>query len=432
MLEKIINYLLLIFLFTLPWQTRYIILAGSLKNNYWEYGTLAIYASDILLIIIFILKIINNYLNKIKFKLAASTIWLIILSIGLLLANLFFSLNKLITLEHITWLILAIIIFIILQQTTLKKSTALLAFITGAALSGLLGLWQFITQSSFASTILGLATHDPNNLGVSVVEAIAPDGVTERWLRAYGSLDHPNMLGGLMFAGLIFSLYFIVKENSKSKKNILIMASLIALMGGLITSFSRAGWIAIFISVIIFIFYSLRNKQIKSKEVWSFFIINFIMIVLLALPYYYLFVPRFSTATRLEKISAEERYSGYKESWSVIKHHPIIGSGLGTYGLALEKINSKEQVWFYQPAHNIFLLLLGETGLAGLILFIYAIYLIFKKSTADSTNRNIIISVICGLFILGLLDHWLISLHFGLLFMATVLAIALKPQTDLR
>lgn len=425
-LTKIINYLLIIFLFSLPWQTRYILLAGSLKGEYWEYSTLALYASDALLILIFILAIINNYLNKIKIKLSTSTIWLLILSSGLLLVNLYFSLNKIVTLWHIGWLVLAIGSFIILQKSDLQKSSAIIAFITGAALSALLGLWQFISQSSFASTILGLAKHNPNQLGVSVIEAIAPDGIVERWLRAYGSLDHPNMLGGLMFAGLIFSLFFIANNNYKNKKNIFIYASLIALIGGLITSFSRAGMLAIFVSVVIFMFHSLRQKQIKSKEVWLFFIINFFMIILLAIPYYYLFVPRFYANSRLEIISTEERFAGYKESWSIIKIHPIVGSGLGTFGLALEKVDPKQEIWQYLPVHNIFVLIFTETGLAGLVLLISAIYLLFKKTTTN--NRILVISVLCGLFILGLLDHWLISLHFGLLMSAVVLGLALKPQ----
>jgi O-antigen ligase len=110
----------------------------------------------------------------------------------------------------------------------------------------------------------------------------------------------------------------------------------------------------------------------------------------------------------------------------VVKNHPIIGSGLGVYGLALEKIDPKQSVWFYQPVHNIFILILAETGLAGLILFIYAIYLAFKKATPD--NKILVLSLICGLFILGILDHWLISLHFGLFFFATVLGLALNKK----
>lgn len=426
-LEKIINYLLIIFLFILPWQSRYIFLAGNLKNEYWEYGTLALYASDAILVIILLLAIINYCLKKTRAKLQTSTIWLIILSSAALLINVYFSLNKLISLRNALWFIMAVGIFIILKNTSLKKSLAVLIFVISASLSGLLGLWQFVAQNSFASTILGLAKHDPTNLGVSVIEAIAPDGIIERWLRAYGSLDHPNIFAGLMMAGLIFSLYFIITGQNTDKKNIFIMAALVALTGGLATSFSRAGWLATVISILIFMIYSIKNQQIKSKEVWSFFIISFITISLLIIPYYYIFTPRISFDSRLEKISTEERYAGYKESWSIIKQYPILGSGLGTYGIALEKINSEKTVWFYQPVHNIFILILSEAGLIGVILSIFAIYLIIKKSITD--NKALVVSLLCGLLILGIFDHWLISLHFGFLFMATVLGLALNKKS---
>ena len=68
-LNKIIEYGLYLLVFLLPIQTRWIIKAGELN----EYGTISLYGTDILLIILAVLFIVAKFqiLNKIqnsKFK----------------------------------------------------------------------------------------------------------------------------------------------------------------------------------------------------------------------------------------------------------------------------------------------------------------------------------------------------------------------------
>ena len=54
-LQKIIEYGFYLFLFILPWQTRWIIVPGEINEGYFEYGTYSLYGSDILLIILLFL-----------------------------------------------------------------------------------------------------------------------------------------------------------------------------------------------------------------------------------------------------------------------------------------------------------------------------------------------------------------------------------------
>ena len=48
-----------------------------------------------------------------------------------------------------------------------------------------------------------MAVHKAEELGTSVVETVGADGLGERWLRAYGGLDHPNILGGILAVALL-------------------------------------------------------------------------------------------------------------------------------------------------------------------------------------------------------------------------------------
>ncbi len=54
-LQKIIEYGLYLFLFILPWQTRWIIKEGEINGGYFEYETYSLYGSDILLIVVLFL-----------------------------------------------------------------------------------------------------------------------------------------------------------------------------------------------------------------------------------------------------------------------------------------------------------------------------------------------------------------------------------------
>jgi O-antigen ligase len=151
-----------------------------------------------------------------------------------------------------------------------------------------------------------------------------------------------------------------------------------------------------------------------------------VVLGLFVVPYYYVFAPRLFGHTRLETKSVIERVAGLEESWHIFKAHPIIGSGLGNFGLALHSLDSKELVWFYQPVHNIFSLLLSEIGIFGILVFAWLIFSIFKQAWFIKENRALTLGLIVTLAILACFDHWLISLHAGIFIGATSLGLMLK------
>jgi len=411
-LKKIKHYLLLAFIFLLPWQTRWIINSGSINNGYFEYGTISLYAVDILLIILFLLS-----LKQLKFNVPKKYFLFLVCGLGFIIANIFFSLSPRLTMFHWLWLIAAGFISILIYQSKLSWKKLVLAFSSGAALSALLGLWQFFSQSSFASKWLGLALHNPITLGTSVIEF-----GSERFLRAYGSLDHPNMLGGLAAITLLFIFYLSSQE--KIKKSILVITTII-LTAGLVVSFSRAAWLAFLVGLIIMFVMQKQRKNLLLN-----FALCFLVFIFLFIPYHNLFFGRISMADRLENISISERVRNIQQTRVIFVKHPIIGSGFGTYGLALEKTNPNQEAWYYQPAHNVFLLILAEGGLVGLalaIIFLLAIFVGAWKKLPE--RRSLIASLFFALIIFVSLDHWLLSLHFGIYLLALVLTVVCKRDT---
>jgi hypothetical protein len=69
-LNKAIQLGLLLLLFLLPFQTRYIYHSAFVHGNFWEYGSQTIYATELLVWILIILSLVKVFLNRQKLNLS--------------------------------------------------------------------------------------------------------------------------------------------------------------------------------------------------------------------------------------------------------------------------------------------------------------------------------------------------------------------------
>ncbi len=95
--------------------------------------------------------------------------------------------------------------------------------------------------------------------------------------------------------------------------------------------------------------------------------------------------------TNLEYSSTQQRFLIWLSTIQIIKEHPLLGSGIGTfrihYPASQGKVLSLEKNKKYIPvanksinAHNDYLHLWAETGVIGLACFFWLIFLFYKKS----------------------------------------------------
>ncbi len=421
-MQRLNRWLIAISLFLLPWQAHFLLRAGEL-NGAWEYGSIRIFAIDCIILVAIALTLIAS---RGAARRSSNPLYRygMIIMLAYLAISLPFSLLPSLSAFRFASILVAALYLFILSQSDIPWRTATLSFIAGACWSSLLGIWQFATQTTFASTWLGVASHRPSELGVSVIEALAPDGRIERWLRAYGSLDHPNMLGAVAAISLIFVAWLWISRRRDGRfENIILAVATVSLAGGLIVSFSRAAWIAAAVGLLIIVI--CRFKQ-NWKQLGSFFLISAIVAGLFASQYYYLFAPRLGAENRLEEKSSTERITGIKESVAEIMKRPVFGSGLGTYTLARSQSDPDKEAWNYQPVHNVFLLIAAETGIVGLLLILGTIiaFLGFSIRRSPASSRPLIFALAAAIIASALLDHWLWSLHFGIIFSAALFGLA--------
>ncbi|MEI6597327.1 MAG: O-antigen ligase family protein, partial [bacterium] len=381
-LSKIIEYGLYSLVFLLSLQTRWVIRAGELNGGPWEYGTYSLYVTDILLILLLLLFIVRVGYSRIAGQVynekiyGNKIIWwfigglLLMCSISFLLAA-----SKWLALYKLGWLILGVGLFWLITSANYSRLKMIYFMLTGLFFQAVLGIWQFLTQSSFANKWLGMALHNGADLGTSVVEAVGSDGILERWLRAYGGFDHPNMLGGALVIGILLILYLSfadapVKNFFGSSGALLLKGFLIIFFAGLFFSFSRSAWLALAVGLAITAVLAIIGRNLKSqKGLAEIILVMGILLFILFSQYQNLITSRLDGEGRLEEKSASERLVSYQESWQLIKNNWATGVGLGNYTYVLNRQTPNQESFYYQPAHNVFLLVWSETGIVGLLFF---------------------------------------------------------------
>jgi len=450
--SKIIEYGLYSVVFLLPLQTRWII-----KSGLNEYQTYSLYGVDILLILVLLLFIVCTFYSWIaghppvpngtfgrgarndKNRLACYDNRVICWFLGgfLLISAIsgLLAIDKLLALYKFSWLILGVGLFWLIVSANYDKLKLIYAVFAGFFLQAILGVWQFFSQSSFSNKWLGLAAHDPAQLGTSVIEFVARDGIGERWLRAYGGLDHPNILGGVMAIVIILIINQIVIQGknfgitnyelriTNTVKKIIWWIFLAVFSVALFFSFSRGAWLAVLVGgFFMLISFAIRRDLKSQKAMLTAILFSSILIGVLFFQYNELVITRLTDNSRLEIKSKVERVASYREAIGMIKKYPITGVGLGNYTLALSRQIPNQESFYYQPTHNVFLLIWAEVGIFGLLFFIgLMIYLFARCFTA---RNNMVAASLIVLIILMSIDHWLFSLHFGILFFWLILGMA--------
>jgi O-antigen ligase len=461
-IEKSIEYGLYLFTFLLPWQTRLILAEGNL-NGVWEYGTISIYATEILLWVIFTLTAVWWFAKKSEIRnpksetnpkskiLNSKFVYLFIcLSAYLLysLVSILWSDSRIVALQ--TWAHLAggVGLFLVLRAAKFDVIKLVWAFVISAVIQAGLGVWQFLSQSTFSSKWLGMAMHDPTVPGTFVVET-----ELRRWLRAYGSLPHPNMLAGFL-ATAMFLIAWLYQKTEYGFKKIFLPVIFIILSFGLFTTFSKSvigGFLValFFLWAMIFLrkwssissgnngstglttgLFPKRVERVEGqKEIkiifFKFTLIFIAVATIFSVVFWEPVQTRIYGAERLEIKSTTERLDYFNQAWQLIKNHPFIGVGLGNYTLAVHnEINPNLQSWDYQPVHNIYLLILAELGIIGLILWLAVVFFIVKK--LPITHYPLLLTFL----VIGLFDHYLWTLYFGIILFWLVLGTKRKILTD--
>jgi len=217
-------------------------------------------------------------------------------------------------------------------------------------------IWQVCTGSDF---IRGYKTIV--NIGLVRATASFKDANT---LGIYSSAIAPLVLG--------LTLYYF-----KYKRKILMsVISFIALIG-IVLTYSRPTLLAVYIALFLL-------SIVRKDKVLLGVLVIFTLISPFILPRSVKDWAMQVNYNPIRFICNDDRIAIYRNSFNMIKHHPIIGVGANTY-MKNYKIYKESPEYRnivtsdYAYAHNNFLHMAAEIGLIGLGIFIWLLYKLFRE-----------------------------------------------------
>ncbi len=251
---------------------------------------------------------------------------------------------------------------------------ALVAFTGGLMLQAPIAVSQWLIR--IPSGIAGARSAEIGTQ-ISVGDAAA--------FRPAGLMRHPNELADYPLFLLPLVLLLIVDNGRGSSRSVRWTALMVGGVGGmlLLITLSRGAWIAGFVSLLWTVVIAARRgvlglRQLKTLGVAA------VAGVLLVLALYPTALRRL---TEDDQRSTQVRLAMFEQAGLIIRHHPIIGVGLGGYYRAAHETIPRSFALFSPEmrqgvtdnvVHNKYLLTLAENGIPGLLTTI-AVYLVFFR-----------------------------------------------------
>ncbi len=231
-----------------------------------------------------------------------------------------------------------ILLFLICRVMPYAQTDKILQTIIASGITiCLLGLHQFFFD--FPGTL-----HYLNN--PQVVDPLVTQFIQQK--RVYSVLITPNTLGAYLI--MLLPLFLFLRNK----------IWLLPLGGVLILTKSIGTFLTLLIT---FPFYAYQRRL---SNLSIFFLFLGVILTSIGIIWW-----RSSTPTHdfNPGFSLDMRWQYWKETWAIIKLHPITGIGLGNFNLPDARYT-----------HNLFLQLWAETGIAGMLSFIYLISLLLHKA----------------------------------------------------
>lgn len=443
-IHKTLFYLLLLFL---PVQ---------LGRHFWpvwsmvmgrrvDYLAPTLYLTDLLIIVLLFFWFIGlrnrymNYVLRISDKTLIHNTSTIILIFIFVACNITASVNKMVALY--SWFKVLEFFSLGLYIVKTKQNIALISFFLSLSVlySSVLAIVQFILQHSVGGIVwwLGERTFADISPGIARVDfhfELFRFPFSFFHLRPYATFPHPNVLGGylaILLPGIIQSASRRINnpirqpadQSSNRKQKIIRILYFLSIVLGTITlilTFSRSAWVAGIIGICSMNYVLWKEKMIKRFPV----IYNTIPIILLIL------LLLFSVHANDESVVVRSQLNA--SSLAMWRQYPLFGVGLGNFLVRLPDFLPSRTIFFLQPVHHVYLLFLAETGITGAAFLIWAIWLFIKNHGLCIMNygkkihfpKIIILISLITILLIGLVDHYPLTLQQGRLLLTVVIALS--------
>lgn len=364
-----------------------------------DYLSLAVYATDIFIISLIAINLGDILKVLSKHKALAFT--------GLLFALVNISVSVNLQAALFKWIKLAefALLAIWVNQTDKKlKSLFTRAISLAAIYTSAIGIVQFLTGENIGGVLYYLGER-PLSLSMPGISQMLVSGIA--FLRPYSVFPHPNAFSGFLIISLIVML------SQKSKSMILKIAIILSGICFFLT-FSQAAWLA---GIICLFYVSLGTNQQKLINRGIVFVLSIVSLLFLVVSWQ-LYLSDWILPAAIQTRVALALVAG-----NLISSHPIFGVGLNNFIVKTPAVVqyfpdlfSGIRFAYLQPVHNIFLLVLTETGVTGLLVFAYLLNWKLKSA-------GILAVCLIAVLVTGVFDHYWLTLQQNQILLTLLLAL---------
>ena len=218
----------------------------------------------------------------------------------------------------------------------------------------------------FALALFGIIQHAAWNGRIYWFRELSQGG------SPFGPFVNRNHFAG--FVGMIIPLSLGIALRSRRAENRLMFGFFSVVMAiGLFFSLSRGGIISFLAGLLVFTFVSLTRGMSRKKLIPVFLFVLVLAVYLLSLGISPV-IERFISTD----VSKEQRLAAWQGTLSAFRDFPLFGSGWGTFQYIFKVYQPEGLTLYWDHAHNDYLELLLETGLAGAIITVAFFFFLFR------------------------------------------------------
>jgi O-antigen ligase len=220
--------------------------------------------------------------------------------------------------------------------------------------------------------------------GPATIE-LGPVTLIRQGSRVEGTIGSPNAYGAYLALLTPVMLAMAIGGATKHDRRL----GLAGLLGGvtaMVSSGSRGAWVASFIGLGFAVIIGLRRGWLGRRVVARVLLAALIPSLLLQS----VLVDRLS---QFNDAAAQSRFPLMQLAWEMIVERPFLGFGANNFTAALPGFLDSDlgQTWLF-TVHNKYLLVASETGVIGLVLFVWMLVWTVRLALAASHHREIVVA----------------------------------------
>lgn len=288
-----------------------------------------------------------------------------------------------------------------------------------------------------------------------LTQSLTTNGASVYWFRqltqstAFGPFINRHHFAGYMELVIALPLGLLFSGALEPHKRPLYAFAVLLMAVALIMTNSRGGLISLVAEVLFVIVIAGPGGGVNEKSRTSFLMRTALLRVAMALGLgIILFVSALAIGgpgvfgRLLGTVNAADPTTGRAHFWNVtldvIKNHPILGAGLGSFSVIYTRYDSGNGLYRLEQAHNDYLQTLADGGIVGGLLGLSFLIILFgrgfaRRATDDKFRRGVATGALAGCFAVLVHSAFDFTLHTtanALLFLVLAAMATLDRRVD--